>query len=213
MLYNIIKELFSLAHPSGFSESEIAEVKRMYGKIPYALECYYRELGRENEVNHTQNNLVVPWKRWQKNETHLIIYTENQWFCCWGISLNDLAADNPPVYVSYDEKTWELESNSVSDFLIAMAHLHAGFVLPFTNKEIYGISEKEAAIIRAHFAKKCEPTMQWLDGGIEFYGNHACDSIVMMRRNAGDYDLSYASGNKTYFKEMDKILSTLGEAY
>ena len=215
-MYKMIKELFGLSDPQGFSEDEIAKVKRLYGRIPHTLELYYRELGREVDVNHSQNLLIVPWKyTWPKTENHLIIYSENQGVCFWGVSLNDLDIEDPPVYVTFDNArkvTWEPESKRLSDFLIAMAHVHAGFALPFSSKDISMISESEADIIRRHFKKKCEPLTRWVIEGVEFYGNHACDSIVMIR-NGSDYDMYYASGKEDYYNEMRKALSTLGEAY
>jgi hypothetical protein len=97
-----------------------------------------------------------------------------------------------------------------------MAHLHAGFGLPFSIEDIYMVSKAEANAIRDKFQMKCAPFLRWLSGngtkpGTEFYGNHPCDSIVLMRN--ADYDLFYASGNEDSFKEMHEFLSTLGEAY
>ena len=215
-MYDCIKELFGISCPKGFSESEINEVRQLYGRIPYALELYYKEIGREEEVNNTQNQLVVPYKyAWPKSKNHLIIYAENQGVCFWGISLSDLGVEDPPVHVTFDNKnksSWELESNKLSVFLIAMAHVHAGFALPFSRNTFFMITESGADIIRSHFKKKCESLLRWVSEGVEFYGNHVCDSIVMIR-NAGDYDMCYASGKETCFNEMCEVLSSLGEEY
>ena len=218
-IYSGIKELFGIVGTKGVSEAEIDGVRRVCGMIPYVLELYYREVGGDERVNHTQNTLILPGEyTWAKTESHLMIYAENQGVCFWGISKNDLHMDDPPVYVTFDNenlKEWELESSRLTDFLIAMAHVHAGFALPYASNDMYTISEAEANIIRNHFRKKCEPLMRWLNGGeesgVEFYGNHPCDSIVLLRN--ADYDLYYASGSKAYFDEMNELLSTLGEAY
>ena len=120
-MYDIIRGLFGLSNPKGFSESEIDEVKKLHGKIPVALERYYKELGREEAVNHTQNRLIVPWKyTWPQSKSHLIVYAENQYVCVWGISLSDLDMENPPVYVTFDnndEAIWELEAKPCFCFL------------------------------------------------------------------------------------------------
>ena len=218
-VYDVIKELFGITGTKGFSDEEIEQVRSLHGEIPYALELYYREVGRDELVNHTQNCLVVPWKySWPKSESHLIFYTENQCVCFWGISLDDLGMEDPPVYVTFDRKDrgiWEPESGSLSDFLITMAHIHAAFALPFSIEDIYMISEEEAHIVRRNFREKCKPLMRWYKGGeesgTEVYGNHPCDSIVLMRD--ADYDLFYASGKEANFKEMNAILSSLGQEY
>jgi len=45
-IYNIIKDLFGLNETNGLSETEIEQVRRLYKRIPLALELYYREVGR-----------------------------------------------------------------------------------------------------------------------------------------------------------------------
>jgi len=78
-VYTIIKDLFGITGTDGFSAKEIEQVRNLYGKIPLALELYYREVGRNEQVNQTQNNLIVPWKySWAKSESHLIIYAETK---------------------------------------------------------------------------------------------------------------------------------------
>ena len=216
MLYSVIKELFNISEANGFTEDEIAQVKSLHGKIPFALELYYREVGRDEKINHTQNNLIIPWKySWPKSESHLIIYAENQGVCFWGVSLDDLNKDDPPIYVTFDnvvKAKWECETNKLSDFMIAMAHIHAAFALPFCSEDMFFITKSDLDVIRNHFIKKCESLTQWVDGGAEFFGNHVCDSIVTMR-NGNEYDLYYGSGNKENFGTMDKILSELGSPY
>ena len=215
-IYNIIKDLFGLNETNGLSETEIEQVRRLYKRIPFALELYYREVGRDERINNSYNNLILPHKHpWAKCESYLIIYAEHQGVCFWGISLNDLENENPPVYVTFDnvdKKIWKLESYKLSDFLVAMAYVHAGFSLPFISEEIELISESEANVIRKSFQRKCEPLMEWVDGGVEFYGSYFCDSIVLIR-NVSDYDLYYASGKESCFNEMREILSTFGKAY
>ena len=218
-VYNCIKELFGIVGSVGIPEAKIEQVQRLCTRIPAALELYYREVGGDDRVNHAQNTLIIPSEyTWAKTESHLLIYAETQCVCLWGIALGDLDVDDPPVYVTFDRedpKVWELESNKLTDFFIAMAHVHAVFSLQYSIDDIYMITESEANIIRNHYKKKCEPLMRWLNGGdksgVEFYGNHPCDSIVLLRNT--DYDLYYGSGNKDYYDEMNRILSMLREAY
>jgi hypothetical protein len=221
--YTIVKELFGLTRPKGLPETGIAPMRAVCGILPEALETWYRELGGEEAVNQAQNSLLLP--KGLSCPDHFFIYMENQSVCVWAIRRDDMNRADPPVWVSFQEGSgpdqsgvmtsrwplWEQESARVSDFLVGMAHLHAAFALPCGESLMYSISEDAAARIRAKYRQKCPPFRRWADGGIEFYGLYENDSIVMMR-NAGDYDLFYASGNEARFAELDAFLSPLGEA-
>jgi hypothetical protein len=224
--YAVVKELFGLTQPKGLPETGIAQMRAVCGVLPEALGTWYRELGGEEAVNQTQNNLLLPEQlSWCRSPDHFFIYLENQGVCGWAIRREDMDRADPPVWVSFQESVpdrggvmisrwplWERESARVSDFLVGMAHLHAAFALPCGDSTMYSIGEDAAARIRARYRQKCPPFGHWVDGGIEFYGLYENDSIVMMR-NAGDYDLFYASGNEARFAELDAFLSPLGEAY
>ena len=222
MMYDSIRKLFGLTETRGFSEVELAKARQLFGRIPLALELYYRELGRDETLNRMFNYLMIPWENHCPLEQgYLYIFTENQGVCNWAISLMDLDLEDPPVYATYDDifdkgiDTWALESEKLSDFFIAMAHFHAVYALPFASEGYY-IEKDKADSIRNHYKKKCEPTRVWVDGGMEFYGNHAYDSIVLMRAADGDdyyYDLNYASGDQSSFEEMERVMSSLGVAY
>lgn len=225
--YTIVKELFGLSQPVGLSETGIAQMRAICGVLPEALETWYRELGGEEAVNQAQNCLLLPetLSSWRHGPDHFFVYRENQCVCAWAIRREDMDRADPPVWVSFQESlpdqngvmiprwpVWEQESARVSDFLVGMAHLHAAFALPCGESKMYSIGEDAAARIRAKYRQKCPPFRRWPDGGIEFYGCYENDSIVMMR-NAGDYDLFYASGNDARFAELDAFLSPLGEVY
>ncbi len=211
-MYSSIKKLFAITEVDGFSEAEIDKAKSVHGSIPMTLEKYYRELGNDNIVNHTQNNLTKPWEEeWQVSDTHMVIYAENQCVCYWGISLEDLEKENPPVYICFENDEWELESDTVSNFLIAMAHLNGGFGLEHSLEDIYMISEEEANVIREKYIKKCEPLKVWVSEGIEFYGND--NGVVVMIKNDEEYDMCYACNNESDFEEMNGNLYEMGSSY
>lgn len=102
--FNKIKQLFVITENNGFSETEISIIKNICNDIPKVLIDYYSQFGKIKELNHTQDRLLAPEKlRFSKNGDFLIFYEENQCACVWGIDKNDLNADNPPVYMSFEE--------------------------------------------------------------------------------------------------------------
>ena len=52
---DIIKELFAVSCPKGYTAEEISAVRKLYGGIPLFLEQFYLELGRSDELLYLQD--------------------------------------------------------------------------------------------------------------------------------------------------------------
>lgn len=205
--FSIIKKLFGITEPSGFSENEITIVKDIFGDLPKVFIDYYAELGKIENLNHTQDSLIIPGRfKYFQNDDYLIFYYENQRACVWGIHKNDLSKSNPPVYMSYDEEEWNLETETLTDFFAAMAYLQAGFALEFPGNTFYEIDPKNLNFIVKNYSDKGVSFKQWLEV-IQFYGNHDDDVIIIM----GGNQMFYASNSQEHFTELDEVLSQLGE--
>ena len=203
--FSKIKKLYNIDAPYGFSKEEIDTIKDIFCSFPQVLYDYYAELGKY-DFNQNQDSLNVPEDfPYFKNNDYLIFYCENQRSSVWGIRKEDLIKPNPPVYMSYDEKEWNIECESLSDFLYAMACLQAIFVLEYSSNCFYEIEKHELEFIRTNYADKGVSLKQWVTGA-EFYGNYDDSVIVIM---AGE-QMTYSSGSKEHFEEMDKVLSKLG---
>jgi hypothetical protein len=163
-------------------------------------------LGKIQKLNNTQDSLVAVDRLINyATDEYLIFYTENQHACVWGIHKEDLSKNNPPVYISHDQKEWKLETDTLTDFFTAMAYLQAGFGLEFTLEDFYELNDKELCFIKENFKNKGVSFKQWL-GGINFYGNHDDDVIIIESTN----QMFYSSNTEGHFIEMDKVLSKLG---
>jgi hypothetical protein len=71
------------------------------------------------------------------------------------------------------------------------------------------LTEVDAAAVRRGFRRKCEPLAHWVYAGTEFYGTHAHDVIVLIKKVAA-YDMIYASANPAHYAALDTVLSRLG---
>jgi len=204
--FSKIKKLFGITEPNGFTENEIQVVKDIFGDLPAVFVDYYTELGKIQNLNQTQDLLIVP-ERFQyfKHNDYLIFYYENQRACVWGIHKDDLSKRNPPVYMSYDEKEWNLETETLTDFFTAMAFLQAGFALEFPSNTFYEIEPNDLDFIIKNYSDKGVSFKQWLEG-IQFYGNHDDEVIII----TGGNQMFYSSNTENHFLEMDKVLSKLG---
>lgn len=205
--FSKIKKLFGITEPNGFTENEIQVVKDIFGQLPEVFVDYYTELGKIQNLNQTQNLLIEPKRfKYFQHSDYLIFYSENQRSCVWGIYKDDLSKPNPPVYMSYDEYKWKLESETLIDFFTAMAFLQAGFALEYTAECFYEIDDEGLNFIVENYKNKGVCFTQWADG-INFYGNHDDEVIIVMSNN----QLFYSSNTKEHFLEMDKVLSKIGD--
>ncbi|MBS7252798.1 hypothetical protein [Flavobacterium branchiicola] len=206
--FTIIKKLFHITESAGFTNEEIQTVKNIFVVLPQVFVDYYNQLGKHQDLNHTQDSLVVPERfQYYQNNDYLIFYTENQHACVWGIHKDDLSSNNPPVYMSYDKEKWELEAETLLEFFTAMAFLQSGFALNFQSECFYEFEQEEIQVIVEKFKDKKVSFKQWTDG-IKFYGNYDDDVIMVMNNN----QIFYASNTENHFIEMNKILSELGTA-
>lgn len=206
--FSTIKKLFHITEPNGFSNDEVQIVKNAFGNLPEVFVDYYTELGKIFKLNQSQDSLVTADRLINyATDKYVIFYTENQRACVWGIHKDDLSKPNPPVYMSYDEEEWNLETETLSDFFTAMAFLQAGFALDFTSEGFYELDDKEINFIIDNFKNKGYSLTQWLCG-INFYGNYDDDVIVVESTNTNQ--IFYSANSKEHFDEMDKVLSKLG---
>ncbi|MFG4001213.1 hypothetical protein [Flavobacterium aquidurense] len=204
--FSRIKNLFHITEPNGFSNDEIQTVKNIFGQLPEVFVDYYTELGKIQNLNHTQDLLIVPERfQYYKHDDYLIFYSENQKACVWGIHKDDLSKSDPPVYMSEDQKTWNKETETLIEFFTAMAYLQAVFGLEFGCDGFYQLEQSDLNFISQNFKNKGVSFKQWIQG-INFYGNYD-DDVIMISSN---YDMFYAANSKEHFAELDVVLSKLG---
>ncbi|MCG7409318.1 hypothetical protein MH117_18025 [Paenibacillus sp. ACRRX] len=206
--FTVIKKLFHITKRNGFSYDEIQTIKHNFGELPQVFIDYYVELGKDERLNHTQDSLIKPEQlQYFKHSEYLIFYCENQRVCVWGIHKNDLSRSNPPVYMSFDEKVWIKDFETLTDFFHAMAYLQTGFALEYGCESFYSIKKTDLDFIRDNYNNKGISFRHWI--GIEFYGNYD-DSIITVMKNNDSFDLIYASSDKEHYDEMDRVLSKRG---
>lgn len=210
MKFAEIRELFGITDRDGFAEGEIQKAVQTWGALPLALTDYYRELGANARVNRQQNFLVEPGKLFEQDD-YLIFYLENQSAARWGIRREDLSADNPPVYCTAAEGTYELESDTLEEFLYAAALFQAAsWGLRFPSEELYSISRQQAELIRQNYSPKPCGLRVWVSA--RFYGNHG-DEVVMLMEN-DDYDMIYGSESEAHFQALEEFFGKMDlEAY
>jgi len=91
--------------------------------LPAALASWYATVGRLPELTSTQNRLNPP-DQLEMEHGVVVIYTENQSCAIWGIRIEDLEQDDPPVVVTHDWGSsgadWQREADAVSSFALTV---------------------------------------------------------------------------------------------
>lgn len=175
-----IKELFEVDTDCGIDEKDILKAEADLSiTLPKTLKEYYLQLGK-HPLNCNQDFLLLPEHKDNKSTQSIflegdmiVFYRENQSCHMWGIKTSDAGIDNPPVYrkENDDVSQWELDTDNLNDFLIAMAFWQLNFSYPNT---AYCLEVEPSEIEKPllQYQKENYVFKKW---NVEFYrntGNH-----------------------------------------
>ena len=196
-----IRNLFEIRDNSfGIPEEKITECENRLGsKLPETLRQYYLQLGDNEEVNQTQDSLILPAELEIYDDGFVIIYRENQVIWQAGIKFPDFDQVNPAVYLSYDGKNWNFEIGNLFNFLTTEAYLQALFALPFSANSI-DISKETENRIRQNWKESEVTSYLW---GTEFFQNSA-DEIVALMKSENQVDIFIAATSEEGFRQIDE---------
>ena len=207
---DIIKELFAVSRPKGYTAEEISAVRKLYGGIPLFLEQFYLELGRSDELLYLQDELILPGKYPVfLDYEYMIFFNENQGVCQAGIAKSDVKMENPPVYVGYDNKNWVKTAETLSDFLTAMYGYQASLCLEYSSEAFYWVSDQEIHLIEQSFSKRQEGLSNWLNFRVDLYEKG--EGRIALMHTGGDVQMMYAANNEKDFKKIQAVLENIGE--
>lgn len=60
MRFLFIKSLFHVIGDTGFNDNEIKAAEKKWGILPSVLKDYYKQLGKHDRINKSQNYLCEP---------------------------------------------------------------------------------------------------------------------------------------------------------
>jgi len=209
--YQNICDLFSLKTPNPLPEKQITEIRKYFGAIPKALEDYYILCGGCRDMNSAQDFLLTPdgiysykLKTCNNYPDYCVFYVENQCCCEWAIKKSDLNLENPPVYETYDGKTWYKICDSVSQFLISHAYLQAVFSFEYSSEEFYDADLKQADEIIKKFPHVDADSLLYT--GVKFLQPYSDTVIAVMNNGDDNFLILYSSESEQHFEEIDNII-------
>ena len=142
--YKSILELFQVETPVGCTKEEIEKAKAAVGSLPLELEKFYLYCGNSPELQHLQDDLVMPGDiPALLDPEYIVIFDENQGVCQAAVKKTEVSQDDPPVYTSVDDGEWTLSSPRVSEFLKTMYDYQASICLDFNPEDFFFVTKEE----------------------------------------------------------------------
>lgn len=211
----MIRQLYVVETLQGYTDEEIAIVKKYFDPLPLALEAFWKSAARTEAIHKVQDQWIKPedfekWA-WLREGDYLVILIENQGCCRAGIRKKDLEKTDPPVYVAADDHRWTLCIGTLSEFLQAALAYEAIFAFPFHGEELmYWLTEEELETVRSGLEKQPFGLHGWLGMDMSFYSNASDNMVAVM--DCGDLEALYGAASETGYQKLMEVMEGLGEA-
>ncbi|HWE97228.1 MAG TPA: hypothetical protein VG269_24930 [Tepidisphaeraceae bacterium] len=175
--WNALKVFFKgwygeIGPADGYTEQSIcAAEERLKLTLPTALREWYALAGKRTNVWSCQDRFLPPDKL-RAEDNRLVIYVENQGVVKWAIQLQDLADDDPPVFVTdpQDSADWIEESPAVSAFALSQMLLGAKFSESTTYSANGQATNASLAAVARSYVRLGFPDLKWPLGPTRIYG-------------------------------------------
>ncbi len=215
-LQEIVRVLYGVDQPQGCMDEEIAAMKERFGAIPAVVEEFWRTFGHTKELNYGQDDWVFPthytkWK-WLEEYDALILLNEDQSVGQACIRREDLSLPDPPVYLWIrPNDLWELSSPTVSAFLEAALIYEAVWQLPYSQEEIFELSEADLEIVQTKLTRSPAVMKNWFGPENTFYSNRPDNLLVVMNLGGGEFQATYGASNQESYDALLEVMDGLGE--
>ena len=175
--WNVLKTFFrgwygEIGPTDGYTEQSIrAAEERLKLTLPAALREWYALAGKRTTVWSCQDRFLPPDQLRMENHK-LVIYVENQGVVSWAVQLDDLASDDPPVFVTdpRDSETWIEESRAISIFALSQMLLGVKFSESTRYAANGQATDASLAVIARSYERLCFPDLNWPPSPTRIYG-------------------------------------------
>lgn len=214
----MIRQLYAVEKLQGYTDEEIANVKKYFDPLPLTLEEFWKKAARTEAIHKVQDQWIRPedfgkWD-WLRDGDYLVILIENQGCCRAGIRRKDLTKKDPPVYVAAnktDDQKWTLCTGTFSEFLLAALAYEAVFAFPFCREElVYWLTEEELETVQSGLEKQPFGLHGWLEMDLSFYSNASDNMAVIM--DCGDLEVLCGAASEEGYEKLMEVMKDLGEA-
>ncbi|MDE6031922.1 MAG: hypothetical protein K2G32_09915 [Oscillospiraceae bacterium] len=211
-----LKGLYAVDSLEGLPTEDIDYMRELFGALPRVVEEFYRNAAKTDALHHGQDLWILPehYRKsgWLRQSDCLILLSENQGVFRAGIRREDLSADDPPVYLTEDDKEWKLCADSTTEFLYAMMAYEAVFSFEYFPEEFYFITEKELAVLVKMLTKLPYEVRGWFGDRILLFSNAADNMVEVMDCGGGDLQMLFGAATEESYLELMDVVEGMGEA-
>jgi hypothetical protein len=123
-LEDVVARFFPNSSDPGYTSEEIADgARRLDLRLPTKLTRFYQDAPVRGPLGTVQEQVLGPHELRVASGT-LLFCVENQGVCLWGIPLDRINEDDPPVVRAANEAVlaWEPDHDRLSDFLVTLVY-------------------------------------------------------------------------------------------
>lgn len=215
--WQTIKTLYNVETLQGYTVQEIQAMQKMCGTLPKVLEEFYQTVAKTPAFHCVQDKWITP-EYYQKHpetwhqEDMLLLLAENQWVCCAGIKKEDLHLDNPPVYVTEDNKQYFLSAQTTSEFIAAVLLYQASFAMKYVFDDVLWLDQENFEKLEEKFERYPFMFQNWLSAEKIVCYYYALDHLVNVWDLGGQWQMLYGATNEAAFEKLHEDLADLGES-
>lgn len=210
-----LKGLYAIGGLTGLPDEDIDYMRELFGALPPVVEEFYRKAARTDALHHGQDHWLLPEdfrkSEWLRKSDCLLLLNENQGVFRAGIRREDLAEDDPPVYLTEDDKEWRLCADSTTEFLYAMMAYEAVFSYEFSPEDFYLITENELAVLEKRLTKLPYEVRGWFGDRILLFSGAADNMVQVMDCGGGDLQMLFGAATEESYVKLTDIVEGMGE--
>lgn len=210
-----LKGLYAIGGLTGLPDEDIDYMRELFGALPPVVEEFYRKAARTDALHHGQDRWLLPEdfrkSEWLRKSDCLLLLNENQGVFRAGIRREDLAEDDPPVYLTDDDKEWRLCADSTTEFLYAMMAYEAVFSYEFSPEDFYLITENELAVLEKRLTKLPYEVRGWFGDRILLFSGAADNMVQVMDCGGGDLQMLFGAATEESYVKLTDIVGGMGE--
>lgn len=209
-----LRKLYAADKLTGLGEDDIGYMRELFGALPKTVEEFYRKAARTEALHHGQDSWLLPEdfrrREWLRKSDCLLLLNENQGVFHAGIRRCDLTRDDPPVYLTDDDREWRLCADNVTEFICAMTAYEAVFTYEYTPEEFYSITEEELAELEAGLTRLPYEVRGWFGNRILLFCN-AEDNMAEVMDCGGDLQMLYGAATESSYARLTEVVGGMGE--
>lgn len=208
-LRTLISQWYQPLTPSdGVPAVELDQAEKSLGlSLPTAFREWYALCGNRSDIWCGQDRLLAP-KDFSLQDDTFVFYLENQGVVRWGIPVESLGQEDPPVVVESGEKAgeWFLENDTLSAFAVQRAM----FEIKFSSSSrcwANGAGNPHAlGIIKECYPQLGSRSWNWpWPGTTEFFGHRD----LLIETNCGDW-IWVSSRTEQDFRNLESLMIPTG---